>query len=353
MNKQQKLKFFKYLILIAVVFFTAGFFSYYRGIGVPAGKNGAELEFTVARGDNVKAVGQSLEKKGLIKSRLYFELYVFFQKKGASLQAGTYRLSPRSSIKEIVEIISQGKVVSREKEITIIPGWTLRNIAGYFSEQGISAESEFYRLAGEPLKKYGLTERPADYSSRFDFLSDKPKNYGLEGYLFPDTYRIYDSAGPEEAVLKMLANFNGKFSPEMRQETSRQGKTIYQIITMASLIEKEVRSEKDMKIVSGIFWGRMKTGQALQSCATLSYILGKPKPVYSLEDTEIKSPYNTYQNRGLPPGPIANPSLAAIKAAIYPEETDYNYFLSRPDTGETVFSKTYEEHLRNQAKYLK
>jgi UPF0755 protein len=122
---------------------------------------------------------------------------------------------------------------------------------------------------------------------------------------------------------------------------------------MASVIEKEVRSANDMKIVSGIFWNRIKNGQALESCATLAYILGVNKSQYSYEDTRINSPYNTYINRGLPAGPIANPGLKAIEAAIYPEDTAYNYFLTASETGETIFSKTYQEHLNNKNKYIK
>ena len=139
----------------------------------------------------------------------------------------------------------------------------------------------------------------------------------------------------------------------MRAEIAWQKKTIYEIVTMASIIEKEVRSRADMKIVSGIFWDRIKNGQGLESCATLAYILGVNKPQYTLEDTKIDSPYNTYKYRGLPPGPIANPGLNAIQAAIYPEFTANNYFLSDPATGQTIYSQTLEEHNLNKYKYLK
>ncbi len=151
----------------------------------------------------------------------------------------------------------------------------------------------------------------------------------------------------------MLNNFDGKLTDEMQNNIAEQDKTIYEIVTMASIIEKEVRTLEDMEIVSGIFWDRIKYGQPLESCATLAYVLGVNKEQYSIEDTKIDSPYNTYRNPGLPPGPICNPGLNAIKAAIYPQYTEYNYFLSRQDTGETVFSKTLEEHNRNKARYLR
>jgi len=121
---------------------------------------------------------------------------------------------------------------------------------------------------------------------------------------------------------------------------------------MASIIEKEVRSVDDMEIVSGIFWNRIKNNQALESCATLAYIIGESKSQYSIEDTQINSPYNTYRNRGLTPGPISNPGLRAINAAIYPKDTNYNYFLTDPKTKKTIFSKTFEEHKKNKSIYL-
>jgi UPF0755 protein len=149
----------------------------------------------------------------------------------------------------------------------------------------------------------------------------------------------------------MLDNFNKKLSIKMREDIKKQGKTIFEIITLASIIEKEVSKEEDRKIVAGIFYKRLKQGIHLESCATINYILGNNKKQLSFEDTRVESPYNTYLNKGLPPGPISNPGIFAIKAAIYPQETDYLFFLSKP-TGETVFSKTFEEHNKNKRKWL-
>ena len=193
---------------------------------------------------------------------------------------------------------------------------------------------------------------PQDFSADYDFLRDKPKHRGLEGYLFADTYRFRPSSSPEEVIIKMLNNFDQQLDDNMRQDIERQGKTIYQIVTMASLLEKEVRSEEDMKIVADIFWRRVKNGQRLESCATLAYILGENKPQYSYEETRINSPYNTYINSGLPPGPICSPSLKALRAAIYPTSNDYNFFLTRSDNGQTIFSRDFAEHKANKAKYL-
>ena len=186
-----------------------------------------------------------------------------------------------------------------------------------------------------------------------DFLNDAPADANLEGYLFPDTYRIFRDATAEDIIAKMLDNFNGKLSPAMRADISKQGKSIHDIVVMSSIVEKEVRSAADKKIVAGILYKRLELGMKLEVDVTINYISGKNNPSSALEDLQIDSPYNTYKYYGLPPGPIANPGLDAIMAAIYPEKSPYLFYLNRQDTGETIFSKTYEEHLRNKAKYLK
>jgi len=152
--------------------------------------------------------------------------------------------------------------------------------------------------------------------------------------------------------MKMLANFDEKITPDLRKEITKQKKTIFEIITMASLIEKEVAMDEDRAIVSGILWKRIKLGIPLQVDATITYITGKNNTKISLNDTKINSPYNTYKYRGLPPGPIANPGIAAIRAAIFPKSSPYLFYLSAPD-GRTIFSKTLEEHNTAKTRYLR
>jgi len=249
-----------------------------------------------------------------------------------------------------------------EKTIRILEGWNIQQIAQYLAQEEVGSSDDFLDLVGHPQIDYRKnTQLPKlqDFSKRFDFLADKPDYYGLEGYLFPDTYRVYNDATLEDVVVKMLENFGTKLTPQMRIDITKQGRTIYQILIMASLIEKEApinnsdSENRDARIISGIFWDRLKIGQALQSDATLSYILGDNKPQHSGQELEIKSPYNTYQYPGLPPGPICNPGLVAIEAAIYPIYTDYNYFLTPLDSQQVIYAITYEEHLQNKYKYLK
>jgi len=329
---------------------------YKNAIDSPVDKKGEDLNFVIEQGEGVKQIGANLKSVGLINSEFYHKIYVWHQGLEKKFQAGEYVLSPNMTLKEIVEKLTKGNTIDKEKTIKIIEGWNTREISQYFEREGMFQSEELLELVGFPKIDYRYNKEmgtPKDYSADFDFLKDKPSYVGLEGYLFPDTYRIFQDATLDEIVVKMLNNFDKKLTPEMREEIKNQGKSIYEIITMASIVEKEVRSQEDMKIVSGIFWDRIKNNQRLESCATLAYILGENKKIYTIEDTEIDSLYNTYQNAGLTPGPISNPGLNAITAAIYPVYTDYNFFLSEPKEGKTIFSATYDEHLINKAKYLK
>jgi UPF0755 protein len=306
-----------------------------------------DIVFEIKSGESVNSVTKRLYNEGLISSGFFYKKYLKKNNLGERIQAGTYSLNSMLSIKEIAEIFISGDTINKEKTIKIIEGWRINDIDGYLSDNNIVAKERFSNLVGEEIGNWKLQiAKPA-------FLASVPDNANLEGFLFPDTYRIFNDARAEDIIKKMLDNFGKKVTAEMLEDIEKQGKTLFEIITMASLIEKEVRGSEDMKMVSGIFWNRIEQNQALESCATLAYILGVQKPIYSLEDTNIKSPYNTYRNPGLPPGPICNPGLDAIMAAIYPSPNNYFYFLNRLDTGETIFSKTYDEHLKNKAKFLK
>ncbi len=244
-----------------------------------------------------------------------------------------------------------------EVNVTIIPGWTMRQVATDWVNKGFfKSEDEVYKLLGKPAYKYGgLGNAAPEISVKFpeaSILKEKEKNASYEGFIFPDTYRVYKDAKPEDLLQKIFDNLEQKITPEMRMEISKQNKTFFEILTMASIVEKEAPDASSMAKVADIFWRRLNMNWALQSCATVNYITGKTTPAVSLDDTKIDSLYNTYKYRGLPPGPIANPSLTAIKAVIYPEKNDYWYFLS-DDEGNIYYSKTLEQHNAYKARYLK
>ena len=231
------------------------------------------------------------------------------------------------NIPQIIEIIVGGKI--NEEKITIIEGWDLNDIAIYLEEKGISSKDEFFSITGEPRNKDSL-----------------------EGYIFPDTYNITSKDTAETIVQKALLNFEKKMATELKNEIEKQGKTIEEIIIMASIIEKEVKSLEDKKNVSDVLWKRINANMPLQTCATVLYALGEKKSSVSTADTQIDSPYNTYKYRGLPIGPIANPGMNSILAAIYPTKNNYWYYLSAPD-GKTHFSTTLNEHNYKKNLYLR
>jgi peptidoglycan lytic transglycosylase G len=322
-------------VLIILGIFSLFFYSYQ--INYPLAREGEEISFTIESGQSPQKIAESLEEQEIIKSSFWLRYYLKTNDLASKIIAGTFSLSPEMSISQIAKKITTLNTIDDEVQIVLIEGWNATEIGTYLENDGFCTKNTWLNL----LNSYDV--------SNYDFLNDESN---LEGYLFPDTYRVYKNSSCEDILIKLLNNFDRKFTKEMGKDVKSQNKSISEIITMASIIEKEVTSIKDMKIVSGLFWDRIKNKQALESCATLAYILGENKAQYSLEDTQIDSSYNTYRNRGLPPGPITNPGLNAIKAAIYPTYTDYNYFLSDPKTGNTIWSKTFEEHVQNKWKYL-
>lgn len=299
----------------------------------------------IAPGLGAGKIANVLKKEGVIRSKWAFMVYISWKNKTSGLKPGSYVFG-HASIPEIVRDLTRGG--TNERAITIPEGWTAKEIAEYLEKEDVTPADVFLELAGGQHSVL----------TKFDFLKDRSKSAGLEGYLFPDTYRIFKDATVEDIIVKMLENFDKKLTPELRTEIARQGKSIFEIVTVASMIEKEVVSDEDRAIVSGILWKRLELGIGLQVDATIVYIKNQESRIMnqgtekiSIEDTKIESPYNTYRYRGLPKGPIGNPGLSAIRAAIYPKESPYLYYLSAPD-GRTVFSKILEEHNEAKLRYL-
>lgn len=312
------------LALLAVI---AGFFIFYQ-IKTSLSKSNYEQEIIIEKGDSIKTIAKKLEDAQVIRGAFYFETYVWLKNK-RNLQAGEYIFRPSMTIVEIAESLSGGKINRNDVKITIPEGFSVKQIDERLTQAGLIK-------AGDLI----------------NFDAKKIQNSLSEGYLFPDTYIFSKKATIEEIVQKMNDNFNKKITEEMFSEINRQGKSLFDIITMASIIQQEAVSAEEMPKIAGVFYNRLEISMALQSDATINYITGKGRRQPLLEDTKIDSPYNTYKYRGLPPGPVCNPGLDAIMAAIYPEKIDYLYFLHPADAA-TVFSKTLEEHNANKAKWLR
>ena len=290
------------------------------------------------------------DEPGLIVSTASFKVYVDFTGKANALKAGTYVLSRNMTIPEIVNILCAGNEGRRVTRFTIPEGYTAAEIAQALYEAGILEEQEEF-LA---LCKDG-TLLSVGYLDGIQNASDR--RYALEGYLFPDTYEVYEDATPADILKKMLNRFAVVFTEEDAERARALNLTTDQVIALASMIEKEAAADEDFARVSAVFHNRLRQGMPLESCATLSYALGVKK--YTFTDTELStvSPYNTYRNKGLPVGPICNPGRAAIQAALYPSEEylseGYLYFcnMNPKQTNRLVFSKSYQEHQRNVLKY--
>lgn len=335
----------KQFIFIIFIIFLILLFFLWQGIYLPKNPKGEEEIFSVQAGKSLKEISSSLGKQGFIKSGIFFRIYTLLSGDSKKLQAGEYLLSPSMTIPEIVQKFVSGDVIT--KTITIIEGWNLKDIAQYLENEGFSKE-EFFQITGYPENK----SNSKDYSDTFAFLKDKPEDTNLEGYLFPDTYEVkINEEDPETIIIKALQNFDKKLNSDLREEIKKQDKTIFDILIMASLLEKEVKTYEDKQLVSGILWKRLNHGWPLQVDATLTYITGKKSSELTKEDLELPSHYNTYKYSWIP-GPISNPGLESILAAIYPENSNYWYYLSTPE-GETIFSRTLEEHNVAKAKYLK
>lgn len=268
----------------------------------------AETVFKVEKGEGAQEIGRNLVQTRLIRSDSVFFLYVLLTGKSSRLQAGEYVLSGTYSVPKIAEKMAKGEVIKRT--ITIVEGWNLKDISRYLKEKGMANAEE---LLSSQYQK-------------------------LEGYLFPDTYEIPRGASLKDLISAMQENFERKAGTPSREA-----------VILASLLEKEVRMFEDKRIVSGILWKRLRIGMPLQVDATITYLTGKE--TVSNGDTKIDSPYNTYRYKGLPAGPIANPGLESIQAALEPQETPYLYYLSTPE-GKTIFSKTLQEHNAAKTQYL-
>ncbi len=245
------------------------------------------------------------------------------------------------------------KPVGREeKTITLIEGWTLYDVAKYFEAQGITTQKDFFAFVGSPTKFGHPLYRKTVLMNEFPFLLEIPDGGNLEGYLFPDTYRIYADATLEDVVRKILKNFDNRITPEMRTEIKKQHRTLYQEVVMGSIIEREVATDADRAKVADILWSRIRVGMPLQVDSSVNYITRKKDAAISGSDRFINSPFNTYRFKGLPVGPISSPGIKSIVAAINPESTPYTYFLTDKQ-GDVHYGRTLDEHNMNKVRYLK
>ncbi len=339
----------RFLIVLAVLFaigiIAAAALNYVYNSMLDPVDPAAEDEYTVVEipsGANTDVIANILYHENLIQNELAFRYYVRSNELGQGFLAGRYRLSPSMGVSRIVDKIQSGEIYTETVWFTIPEGYTVEQIAARLEAEGLVEGHIILDLAEDP---------PVPILESFPYLQDievQDLDYLLEGYLFPDTYEIFTDAGEEDIVRLMLKKMDEILDEESKNRAEELNLSLHEVMTIASLVEREAAVDHERARIAGVIYNRLAIGQRLQIDATIQYILGETKEFLTYADLEIASPYNTYQNAGLPPGPIAAPGWSSIEAALYPEDTDYFYYNYKYDgTGEHYFSHTYQEHLQN------
>lgn len=300
---------------------------------------GRDVTFEILPGQSVNTISAHLKEKGLIRSSFAFETFVWLAKAEEKMQAGTYHFSTHDDLFKLANtlITGAGRVADRA---TFIEGWTLKQYRAYLINRGMSG-TEFDNL----------TAHPKQWVEAYPFVGSLPSNVDLEGYLFPDTYAIGSDRAVRPLIVKMLDTFERKVVQGLSDAFTAQDHSLHEVITIASILEREVRDTADRKKVADIFYRRIEEGIALQSDATVAYATGSKRSQATAEDLKVDSLYNTYKYKGLPPGPIGNPGFDAIEAALQSTPNEYWYFLTDANGG-VHYAKTFAEHKQNKLKYL-
>lgn len=306
----------------------------------PLAPQGEAVTITIEQGKSVDAIAQQLTGEHVVSRSWLFVVYVRLTRRSDMLQAGSHDLFRNSSVADVARILSGGDArPTNEVRVTIPEGLNSTEIQAIFNRDGIEARGFDNAVAS----RY-LTGLPA-------FLFDgRPAGSSWEGYLFPDTYNFFANATGDEILTRMVQNLVSKIDNDRRVALETSSLSFFEVLTLASIVEKELRTTEERRIGAGVFLQRLRDNYPLESDATINFITNKGKTRPSYDDLATESRYNTYTHKGLPPGPITNPSLDAIDAVLHPTQTDDYYFLTTPD-GHAVFSKTFDEHLKNKAQY--
>lgn len=311
--------------------------------------NTKTVKVDIPIGSGVSSIGKILEDKGIVKNSTVFKYYVKFNNE-AGFQAGSYDLTPSMTLNEIVNSLKTGKVMRKaEFKITIPEGLQLDQIAEIIAEKSPYKKDEIQKKLND--KKW-LEQLKEEYPELItDEIFKKEIKRPLEGYLYPATYPFYEKKPSLDTILKKMIAQTNEVLAQYQEAMAANDYTPHELLTLSSLIEEEATEKADRGKISSVFYNRMEEGMPLQTDPTVLYALGKHKDKTVYKDLEVKSPYNTYQVQGLPPGPIANAGLSSIEAALQPEDTEYYYFLAASN-GSVYYSETLDEHNEKKAKYI-
>lgn len=304
----------------------------HRYVNRPADSDGLQTTFVIQAGDTFDELATRLKTAGIITDRARFKLYSRIKGYDKQLKAGEYRLSAVMTPIQILDALVQGKSVLYR--LTIPEGYTIIQIAEEAARHNLGQKDDFIKLATDPL-----------VAKSFDIEAQT-----LEGYLFPDTYYFPKDVLSKTIIAKMVSHFKSQFQPHWYQRAQKLKLSVHQIITLASIIEKETGAPSERSIIASVFHNRLRKKMRLESDPTVIYGIQDFDGNIKRHHLKQATPYNTYKIRGLPPGPIANPGSAAIDAALYPDQTDYLFFVAKKD-GTHHFSTNIKEHNRAVRKY--
>lgn len=317
--------------LAIVLIFLGGYNLFF--IGDSQGR-GEDISFEVKTGMTTEDIAQDLQSHGIINNTLGFRILARLEGKDTKFKNGIYYFRVGMTNQSVLDQLVKGPA-NQVVRVTIPEGYTVEDIANLLEKENLVSKEDFCKVA----KDF------APYEYMKPALDNKDIKYSVEGFLFPDTYDFDKSYTAKQIMQIMVDNFDSKLSTEMRAQAKAEDLSIFKLVTMASLVEREAKFEEDRPIIADVFFKRLKDGMKLQSDATIQYALDEHKEEFSIEDTKYESPYNTYLHEGLTPGPIGNPGLDSIKAVLNPKKTDYLYFVADKD-GHNHYSVTYDEHLK-------
>ncbi|MBR2861034.1 MAG: endolytic transglycosylase MltG [Clostridia bacterium] len=336
-------------LLVIVVFASAISITLNAFFGAPSKRDDSPVLFTIKSGASMSSVANNLEKEGLINSSFGIKLLADFTSVSSRIQSGEYVLDKTMTAQEILDVITKPTASARVVTVTLVEGTTVEDFAQTLVASGVISNKDSFLAACKNAKNF------SDYYFVPPLYDMGNLRYSLEGYLFPDTYEFYVSSSNETVIKKLLSRLNNVYTAQYTERAEELGLSMHQVLTLASIIEKEGRGS-DFAKISAVFHNRIKKGMRLESDVTVQYALGVKRLVLTSEELKVDSPYNTYKVAGIPAGPICNPGKDAIYAALNPDKTvlneNYLYFtLTDPYTGEVAYSKTYEEHVQIKNKY--
>ncbi|APB32205.1 aminodeoxychorismate lyase [Vagococcus teuberi] len=346
------------LIIVAVLIMTlsiAGFFAYQyftSSLKPLDSKNEKLIQVEIPQGSSSKQIGQILEKNKIIKSGLVFSYYVKMNNK-ADFQAGYYQMSPSMTLEAITDSLQEGgtdePVSLADAKITIPEGYSVDQIAELFSKETKLSKDDFLDVVKD---EEFFNELVTKYPDLLESAKNaKDTRYRLEGYLYPATYYYYKDVPIKDMITQMVDKTNQVLAPYYDQIKAKK-MTVQEVLTLASLVEKEGVTPEDRRKIAQVFLNRLAIDMPIQSDISILYAMEEHKVHLSEKDTQIDSPYNLYINKGTGPGPFNNPSQQAIESVLNPEETDALYFLADVSTGKVYYAKTYDEHLVNKKEYI-